>query len=259
MGKRTWTEEDLKFVYSNYPTMNTNELAKLVNKSYSSIIHIVNKAQIKKVKEYKINQDYFNNWSEDMAYILGFTMADGCIHNNRLCYGVSIKDIEILEFIRDKICPGKKLTGYIGKRNDTLCPTSTLKIGSKQICNKLVDFGIIPRKTGKEILPDMPDEYFRHYLRGLFDGDGSISIVNKKNLQLSFSLCSANKDFLLSIKDKIGTGYIHNHGDNCYKYFIHKQEDIYKIYTLLYYESNFSLLRKKNKFLQGNIFKKGVL
>lgn len=32
-------------------------------------------------RKYTINEFYFSKWSHDMAYILGFIMADGCIQH----------------------------------------------------------------------------------------------------------------------------------------------------------------------------------
>ena len=33
-------------------------------------------------RKYAVNDDYFKEWSHDMAYILEFWWADGCIYKN---------------------------------------------------------------------------------------------------------------------------------------------------------------------------------
>lgn len=52
-----------------------------------------------------------------------------------------------------------------------------VSIGSKSIYNDLNRYGVIERKSGKEIIPFglIPDDLIRHFIRGYFDGDGCIS------------------------------------------------------------------------------------
>lgn len=40
-----------------------------------------------------INFDFFNQWSEDLAYILDFTITDECISDNILSYGIPVNEI----------------------------------------------------------------------------------------------------------------------------------------------------------------------
>ena len=40
---------------------------------------------------YKINEDFFNKWSSQMAYILGFTCADGNVYGRSLSWDLSDK------------------------------------------------------------------------------------------------------------------------------------------------------------------------
>ena len=209
-----------------------------------------------KNKNYKINEEFFNEWSNDMAYILGFTTTDGCItDDNRLSYGLNSKDRHVLDFISSKICPGRDIKISEEKRKNTICSCARLRIGSKYLCCQLKKLGIVPRKTGKEALPEIPDKYKHDYLRGLFDGDGSIHITNKSNNQLTFQICSASKSFLEDIKFKIGgnTGYIKYKGKNCWTWIVYKQCDILNLYKYMYKTKSFYLLRKKTKFEEGRI------
>ena len=57
-----------------------------------------------------VNEDYFKKWSSEMAYILGFILADGCIiegthkgYSGALKFGVHPKDIDILEKIKKQL------------------------------------------------------------------------------------------------------------------------------------------------------------
>ena len=51
--------------------------------------------------KYKINKDFFKNWNDNMAYILGVIAADGCIQDRQFRIGVSDKDVIWLHKIKD--------------------------------------------------------------------------------------------------------------------------------------------------------------
>jgi intein-encoded DNA endonuclease-like protein len=156
--------------------------------------------------KYSVNHNYFSNdwWSHNKAWILGFTQADGCvvITEDRLSYRLHIKDSKILEFIKKEL----EYTGIIGKvniydiRTNKYYNQAVLQISSKQIKEDLIKLGITPQKTGKEVFCNIPQEYIYSYIRGIFDGDGSICIcknnkhpilldvTNKKNVKFIYDL-----------------------------------------------------------------------
>ena len=212
-----------------------------------------------------MNADFFDNWSSDMAYILGFIMADGNIRHKDYCkfqgYAVAInlqlKDKAILDFIKDKIDTNATVNVYKWLGSDSIYREQcSLVITSRYIVEKLITLGVIPRKTGKESFPNMPKEFERDFIRGYFDGDGCIMITTqtckgKKYPVYMFKITCANKEFLEVIKDKIK--YIKNnvryHGGNCYIIETRNKKDILQIRDYIYYnDSVFSLQRKKDKF-----------
>jgi len=122
-----------------------------------------------------INEDYFKRWSSDMAYILGFILADGCIvkgtysgYSDMLKFGVALKDCDILNKIKLKLSSEHKVSR---SRNAYF-----LSIASQNIVNDLKKLGIIYRKSLRETIPKIPNIYTRDFIRGIIDGDGSLSI-----------------------------------------------------------------------------------
>lgn len=64
----------------------------------------------------------------------------------------------------------------------------SLEITSQHICEILdLNYGIIPNKTDKLKFQKLPNKYMVHFLRGYFDGDGSIceSFSNKNSITSS--------------------------------------------------------------------------
>lgn len=65
--------------------------------------------------------------------------------------------------------------------NGKYYPTSRISVCSSTMINHLAKYGIVQNKGFNLVFPNfLKEELLRHYLRGYFDGDGSIS-TNGKN------------------------------------------------------------------------------
>lgn len=128
----------------------------------------------------QVNEDYFQNWSPNMAYVLGFTLADGCIikgtykgYSDALKFGVQLKDKDILEKIKKELQSEHSIS--IVRNAAHLCITS------QKIVDSLKRLGITYQKSLKETVPKIPSHYIKDFIRGLIDGDGGISFDNKNH------------------------------------------------------------------------------
>jgi hypothetical protein len=122
---------------------------------------------------YSLNHSFFKQQSVDMFYLLGFILADGCVHKlSEKSFSISIglhsKDEHILKSFREMLGSSRPL--YY-KNNNTIA----LSINSTEIAEDLKLFGIDERKSLTSTWPnDIPEEYLSHFVRGFFDGDGSV-------------------------------------------------------------------------------------
>lgn len=113
-------------------------------------------------------------WTADIAYTVGLIATDGNLSiDGRHIVFVS-KDIDQLETFKSilglqHIKIGKSLGG---QEHKTEC--FRVQFGDVSFYQWLVGIGLTPNKS-KTIGPlTVPDEYFFDFLRGCFDGDGSI-------------------------------------------------------------------------------------
>jgi hypothetical protein len=127
-----------------------------------------------------------------MAYILGFWFADGCIYKNRSRhYYFSItqhkKDQYLLKLIL------KKMNSNYPLQKNKNC--FQIAICSKVIYDDIIRLGGKERKSLDVKFPKVPKKYLPDFIRGLWDGDGSVS-SNKKNKNYEASLVSGSKIFI---------------------------------------------------------------
>ena len=121
------------------------------------------------------NDSYFDEWSADMAYILGFVAADGNVNQGLKAVTISQSHDygrEHLEKIQKRI--GGNIYGP--DKNDGY----QLVCYSRPMAAQLNALGLTPVKSNTLQLPAIPEAFFVNLLRGVFDGDGCVSRNHKK-------------------------------------------------------------------------------
>ena len=151
------------------------------------------------------NVAYFDVQSPNMAWILGFLAADGCISEkrNEISLGLSSADIEILERIRKEIEIENKVRVYTDRKGFEYAELNWTCEQHKKV---LSEYSIIPKKTFKLKPPYKLDKrYWIDYIRGYFDGDGSVNFIQsngkKQYTALRWQVCSATPEILQFIVD----------------------------------------------------------
>lgn len=194
-----------------------------------------------------VNDNYFSEQNERMAYLLGFFAADGNVSNknNRIQSQLSIKDKTHLEKIHQEI-GGSEVYEYLSNGHKS-CGWHCF---SAQIKRDLAEYGIVPNKTGTLTIPKkLNKQYWRDFIRGYFDGDGS---VYKDGSGFRISITSANREILEDINSFLKENGIKpstiypDHSNVCIKF---RSQSAIDIYNLLYYPSCLCLDRKKEKYL----------
>ncbi|MGJ3223247.1 LAGLIDADG family homing endonuclease, partial [Geobacillus thermoleovorans] len=132
-------------------------------------------------------------WSKNMAYILGFFIADGFVSNDFQTIGFAQKEKYILEQIRDELGSNQPL--YQNKQTGVYM----LYLNSKVMKNDLMEIhGITPNKSLDIKFPYVPEVYLNHFIRGYFDGDGNI---NSHGYVVSF--VGGSLDFMTALENHL--------------------------------------------------------
>ena len=151
-------------------------------------------------KFYVYNEKEYATMNEKSFYLLGLVASDGVLEKYHTKIG--LKDKDLLEELRDDLVPNKPL--YYLERDDTWY----LKISNKRIQSFILSSGITERKSLTLEVKDWVKDslLFRHFIRGYFDGDGTVGIIrntngksNKEYYRTQIRLCSASEKILLQI------------------------------------------------------------
>ncbi|MGD0977287.1 MAG: LAGLIDADG family homing endonuclease [Minisyncoccia bacterium] len=224
------------------------------------------KPKIKREFPWKYNKEFFNKWSNEMAYVLGFICSDGYVYRNPRgsnYLGFISTDKEIIEKIKKTLNSNHKI-GFKDKsaQNKNWKKSYVLQIGGKQLVNKLKEFGIVQNKSLTIKFPDVPKKYIGAFVRGYFDGDGCAHFKqyfkkdrNKFNWVFTTDFTSGSKKFLIGLWKNVKTytkgGYL-NKKNGGYT-LVFSRHDSVALFRLMYnnVSSKLFLERKYNTFLKA--------
>lgn len=206
-----------------------------------------------KPKEKTLDLSYFDSVdTPDKAYVLGFIYADGCNTGKSLQIGIVATDVEVLEFIRDQMGSSDNLR-FIPKYRPTWSDKYELRITSKELSQKLTKVGCPTNKSLTLEFPTwIPDELMSHFIRGYFDGDGSVWCNKHSGKSWHVNFSSGNVLFLTILHaylhQKLGVqGQIYSLQKG-YSLDFSKKSNVELILKYIYKDSNFSMTRKRQRY-----------
>lgn len=218
----------------------------------------------------RLNEEFFSEInSPEKAYWLGFLYADGCVQNGRyLRIMLNGKDVHHLRLFKKAIECDYKVNRKIyhrvkaRKNKSSIEDRCWITVCSKRMVEGLIKCGCLEKKTYSLFFPteqQVSALFLSHFLRGFFDGDGSICLSkNGKRNGVQRFRWEANfvstKEFILELRDYLFSvgieGNITNNktSKGISSIRISKTESLTKLKRLLYQNETISLKRKKLKF-----------
>jgi len=253
-----------KIIESYKQLLSINKVAKLLHVStirVSNILYINNLGNPRKGGGrpfvYTISNDFFKNIdTENKAYILGFIYADGNISTSKNNISICLKrtDRKILEKIKNSMNSNYPLYETTGQYSIEYPVTEKVlfTVSSKELKEDLISIGCTPKKSDILSFPNIDDSLVHHFMRGYFDGDGTVFVENQHNnirtgIISTFEFCKVFLDKLKLSKNPI----IHKEkrsNKNVYYFTVAKLEDVKATYDFLYKDATIFLERKKEKF-----------
>lgn len=145
--------------------------------------------QITSQNRYQCNEEFFSVIdTEAKAYWLGFIAADGYVYcqpgaGYRLVIKLHPQDVKHLLKFKHDIGTDAPVADYSHYKS----PCHQICVSSKRLVTDLAQHGIVQAKSTILKFPTtVPANLLRHYIRGVFDGDGSIWRGSYGEFSLSF-------------------------------------------------------------------------
>lgn len=208
---------------------------------------------------FEINENFFSVWTPKMAYVLGLIITDGCISKTGTV-SLSINDKELLEKVKKALGSTHKIEPSKHQNNLYI-----FHFARENMVRDLEKLCVVPKKSLIVKFPEVPQAYLPDFIRGVFDGDGSVYFDKRsKKCPIRASFHSGSKDFIEKLeanlqklgmpKRKISHQKIKN---GIYYGIRYGHKDSIELFNILYKNAQNCLFldRKYRRFLEG--LKKG--
>lgn len=224
----------------------------------------------KRRKDCKYTDSFSQIDTEEKAYFLGLLYSDGCIGtvkdrgNDRryVRISLSIDEKYILEKLKEKFPYFSLRTFDFSKYNKNRKIQASLSYKGEWIYQDLKKHGLLERKSYENkdlmVIPKtIPSNLLHHFIRGYFDGDGSIYIKKDRPNLRRIEIGSVSKTIIedlfdwFKINNTTPSWRIKTPSSSKQTMFViewRKNEDILKFKDLIYNNATIYFLRKKEKF-----------
>jgi hypothetical protein len=180
--KKKITEQIVQLYHSGKHAWQVGEMlgcCKTTVYSHLKSVGIQRRKREECLRRYDLDTNFFSAIdNESKAYWLGFIVADGAIVGTKISVKLAVKDQE--HVCKLKACIGTNIPIVLGEgtRKGVVNKFCRLDFTSKKMVTDLAMHRVLPRKSLREEFPlGVGSDIERHFLRGLFDGDGCIRNV----------------------------------------------------------------------------------
>jgi len=255
MSGKTTKELCIKY---NYGLNNRNGVLNILKK-YNIPIRKDNETH---AIRYTIDDTFFDTINtEHKAYTLGLLYADGNVYKNTIRITLKSEDFYLLKHIKKSINYSGPLQ-FIKRKEKNYSDLYNLDINNKKLSKSLNRLGVVENKTHKlDYLYNIPDNLIHHFIRGYFDGDGSVWLTKPKKQthtpQIRFSIVG-NYNFIDKIQNIICNNcnlnktklmQRHKNRNNNIVHFTYGGKNVSKsFFDWLYKDATIFMIRKYNIF-----------
>ena len=251
---KNFSKNDIEEKYKKHGTIVS--LSKEFNVSKQTMKRVFELYEIKvnrtnyNSKKHFFNENIFEEINtEEKAYWLGFIYADGCVYKGtgdtyRLQINLKYDDISHLNKFQKFI--GSDYTIQIKDVGEY--KSAILKVNSTKMCNDLIRHGVICRKSLICTFPNIETKFYRHFIRGYFDGDGCVTATLNNRFHKEVSIIGG-EDIIKKFAEILNTemhSLTNREHIKCVR--TSKKENILSFYDYIYKDSSTFLQRKKKTF-----------
>ncbi len=198
------------------------------------------------------NKNHKTEWTPEFAYVIGLLATDGNLSKDGRHIDFTSSDIQLIKTFKKcmnlvDVKTGVKTDGVTDKKY------FRVQFSNAKLYQYLLEIGLTPNKSKTISMLNIPDKYFFDFLRGCFDGDGTIYSFWDNRWHSSFmfyiTFPSASSNFLKYLQMKIKNfcdlnGSIGACGKNIYILRYAKKESAI-LFDKMFYSKNLPSLKRK--------------
>lgn len=196
--------------------------------------------------KFRVNEEFFDTWSSESAYIAGLICADGNLIDSptiRAKYvSLTSTDFELVESMRTLMSAEHKV--YVRKAHRNRKKAYLLRFGSARLFNRLVELGITPAKSHTLAFPAVPEPFLADFIRGYFDGDGCVALERSRTggiRRLLTVFTCGSRPFIEQLQNRlintigVTDAKIYNHGSSHNAYQLrYSMRDSLRLFRFMY-------------------------
>ena len=202
---------------------------------------------------YKIDPTAFDVITPDAAYWWGFLYADGHVGREKtLQVALARRDRGHLEKLLIFLHSEFPIDDYISKNSFGNYPQSRIAPTERYLAKRLLSLGLSSPREFDKVMSNIPDSVIHHWIRGYFDGNGS---VGEGNGRPTIKFC-ATEPVCEWMRDQFAKHAGRNAQQKIYK---HCKSPVYyleysgrlqmiEVYNYMYQDATVWLDRKYEKF-----------
>ncbi len=197
-------------------------------------------------------------WTPELAYAIGLLVSDGNL-------SVDGRHIDLTSKDHEQVATFKRcldLTNKIERKNSGSAKQPNLtayriQFGDVELYRWLLSIGLHPHKSKTIEVISVPGPFFRDFVRGYYDGDGSTrafwDIRWRSSYMFYTSFCSTSHPYLVWLRNKLHVllgvnGHVWHTG-SAWKLCYAKKESK-KLYSFMYYDKKVPCLQRKREKLE---------
>lgn len=225
---KTTTEEKKKIVEEYLQGSSSIQIGEKYNISHNAVCGLLKRRGIKirplseSMRKYSLNETFFDTIdTPEKAYFLGLLYADGNNNEDRGVIALRLSECDkdiLLKF--NKAIQSNRPLQYIKTKETRRANVWGAHVNSKHMSNSLKKLGCSQRKSFSITIPDIHRDLMNHFIRGYYDGDGSMYIGKgkvKNNRQLTVTGATLFcKQLALFLKEEldINCSFYHRNAEN---------------------------------------------
>lgn len=269
MKNNEWTKEEIEYLKNNYLKQTNKQLSLSLDRSVKAVEVKLTRLGFTRPKKLIYDDKIFEIIdTEEKAYWLGFLMADGYItvtdRNAELGIELNIKDkrhlFKFQKFLKTNAMVQERNRFFEKVANNYCNKTLSscfIRIYNKKIVEDLINLGFQQNKRNKGLkFCQIPDNLKRHFIRGFFDGDGSIAKIHNRANYIC-NITSKDEKFLKEIRkilyiegiNSYLTNWTNGYNNKIYQLNVAAKKDVEKYLNFIYQDSKIYLERKHSLYL----------